>query len=89
MPALNVKKAALRGAKGFDVSVPVENGKSIAIFEYAGAVVRERGRSSDVVIIFNPDNVRQGENPSVLEGEQGLDFAASQWGESLALNIAS
>ncbi len=61
MPALGVKKAELRGPKGFDVSISVENGKSVAIFEHAGAVVSQGGRSSNIILIFNPDNVRQGE----------------------------
>ena len=61
MAALGVKKTELRGPKGFDVSISVKNGKSVAIFEHAGAVVRQRGRSSNIIFIFNPDNVRQGE----------------------------
>ena len=61
MSALGVEKAELRGPKGFDVSVAVENGKSVAILEHTGAVVSQCGRSSNIIFIFDSDNVRQNE----------------------------
>jgi hypothetical protein len=65
MPALGVEKPELGGPKGFDVSVAVENGKSVAILEHTGAVVSQCGRSTNIILTFDPDNVRQ--NETVLE----------------------
>jgi hypothetical protein len=61
MPALGVEKSELRGPQGFDVSISVENRKSVAILEHTGAVVSQCGRSSNIIFIFDPDNVRQSE----------------------------
>jgi hypothetical protein len=59
--ALSVEEAELRGPKGFDISIPIKNGKRVAILEHAGSVVSQSGRSPNIVFIFNPDNVRQSE----------------------------
>ena len=72
MSALGVEKPELCGSKGFYVSVAVENGKSVAILEHTRAVVSQCGRSSNIILIFYPDNVRQ--NETVLESEQRVDL---------------
>jgi len=40
--------------------------------EHTGAVVSQRGRSTDIILIFDSENVRQ--NGSVLESEQRVDL---------------
>src|SRR5205823_13335622 len=64
-----VEQSKLRFAKGLDVAVAIKNGEGVAELEYTCAVVGERGRRSNVVFIFDADNVRQNK-------------AVPEWGQS-------
>ena len=59
-----MKQSELREPQVFDVAVTIENRKSVATFEHTGAVVHQRGGCADVILVGNPDNVRQKTEPS-------------------------
>jgi erythromycin esterase-like protein len=72
VPAFGVEEAETRCAKMFDVAEAIGNEENIAVFEHARAVVRERGRSSNVVLIGKANDVRQ--TATVLKAQARLNF---------------
>lgn len=64
MAGFGVKEAELGYTKIFDVAKAVGDEERIAGFEHTSAIVRERGRSADVIFVGDADNVRQNEEPS-------------------------
>lgn len=59
MARLCVKEAELAIADCFDIAVAVKDAESVAIFQDAGAVIREGRRGEDVVLIFDANDIGQ------------------------------
>jgi hypothetical protein len=59
-----------------------------SLSEHTGAVISQCGRSSNIILIFDPDNVRQSETvPSESVSNESISRVFVE--KDLALNIAS
>src|SRR5260370_26804532 len=54
-----VIEALLAQTDGLDIPITVENGEGLAVLEDAGAVVRQRGFSEDVILILDFDDIHR------------------------------
>jgi hypothetical protein len=59
MTRFRTEKAELYRSKFFNVAEAIENGKSFPVFQNARAVIGQRGRRTDVIFIFDGDNIFQ------------------------------
>jgi hypothetical protein len=62
--ALGVKQPELRETQVFDVTVAIEDGEGVAAFKHTRAIIHQGRGCADVILIGNPDNVRQKTEPS-------------------------
>ena len=59
MAGLDVEQAQLSVPYGFDIPVTIEDSESIAILENASAIIGERGRCQNVILLFDANYVTQ------------------------------